>query len=464
MGSWHLDYGPTIHAMLLASLWLAGIVACSLVVLRLVGADKYHRYQHGVARAALWTFAGSMVAFAVALNLAAAPRLIVNDPTADRAWLLSLVQSYETLRVGVEGHPVAARLATWIAIGWLLGVLAALTKLTRSYLGLRDVLRTARPVSVDALLRESSAALRGRIHQRRIRILVSDRVCQPGTVGFGQPSILLPVGIEELLRPSEMAAIVAHEVAHIDRGDFPKNVGLQVVRALLWFNPGFHMVARIYESGRELACDRAALAYGISPAAMARALARLSVSGLPIGRSLGVFGTGGSIVQRIEVLVEGSLSPRGRRLWLPLAVTTIMLSSGLGVASARAAVDAWGLFRARAGYLTQLGRLDLDELTYDVCVLLQREGVVDPDRYGSPNGPVTLTFDAAEMILNGRPVPRRVQRSLAQVLDKHSVKRSDENFLRFYQSDSELGVRSGAVTFGERIGTGHWLRTIPRRW
>ena len=455
--AWHLDGGQTVRWMLLASLWLGAAVAIPLMWLRFALARRLLPHQHAVGRLALLAFFASNAVLVGLLNAAAAPRLFVNDPQADRAWFTSLIRHYGAGSVSPDAG--SADITAYVTAGWMFGVCIMLAKLGYDYARWYRLCRSATPISIGVLLPRLERPLQRRLGQTRIRFALSDRVRQPVTGGAFRPLVVLPTDIAEWLSAPELSAVIAHEVAHIDRYDFPKNVGLQVLRAVLWFNPGFLYVMRAYEAGRELACDRAAVAYGVSSSVLARALAKISVFEPPPSKVLGAVGTGGSTVQRIKALID---SPPARPYaGILLAVVTIILCSSFGVAAARAAADDWVRLQARAEYLTRSASLDLDELTYDVCTLLQRERVFGPDGYRMSSGPVTLTFEETAMMMNGSPVPTKTRRALTRILEKHAVKREAGNYLRFYQSDAELGARSGSASFGERIGTGLWMRMIP---
>ena len=447
---WHVDGGQLLQWMLAGSLWLALAIASPLIFLRALAPTVFHRYQHLAARTALSAFLVSIPLLLVLLNVASEPRLVLNDPAADRTWLAWMVYRYESWYSSVRSVAV---------FGWLLGAMGALTKLGRDYLSVSRVFRSARLIPAESLLGAHGTEIYQCLRRRDIRILQSDQIAQPCAGGMWRSFILLPAEIDKQLTTSELSAIVAHEIAHIDRGDVIKNMGLRVVQAVFWFNPGFCFVVRAYEQGRELACDRAAVAYGVSPAAMARALAKVSILAPTHGYELSALGGGGSVVRRIKTLVQPRAIEPWRRLQQGLVLATVVLCSGLGVAGAQVVAEVWGRFQARADYLTQTNHLDLDVLTYDVCSLLRQSEVFDVGDYGQIGEPVSLTFKNSVVMMNGARLPANVQRAVADVLDKHSVKRRDENFLRFYQSDSELGVHADTMTYGERIGTGHWLRT-----
>ena len=459
MPGWYLDAEQTLRWTLLSSLWLATVVMTPSLLFRFVGGQQKRGYPHAVGQAGLLSFLVGIPILMVLLNFAARPRLVVNNPVADQAWLPSLMHRLGGASMSAPDVSALDTITACIVVGWGLGAFARLIKLTRDYLRVQRLYSTARPIAIEAALGPLPEALTKQFGRSGARIVLSNQITQPSTGGVWRPFIALPERLVELLSLQELSAIVAHEVAHIERHDALKNLSLQIVGSVFWFNPAFHYLLRSYEHGRELACDRMAVAYGAAPTDLASALAKVSIFEQP-PEALSVLSTGGSILERMKALVDAP-APKARwpRTWASLSAAIVLLSLGLGVTSARAAADVWIRLQARTNYLTQTNQLDLDVLTYDVCSLLNREQVFDSGDYGIADGPVTLTFDDDVIILNGAPLPPRIQLALTHVLDKHSVKQRDENFFRFFQSDSELGVQSGAGRFGERIGTGRWLRT-----
>jgi TonB family protein len=110
------------------------------------------------------------------------------------------------------------------------------------------------------------AALRWTKHCRRLgitalrpEIAVSPRAIGPVTIGLHRGLLLLPPAFLEVITPADLDAVLAHELVHVARYDFAKNlfyslVSLPVVcHPLLW-----RTRARVAES-RELTCDAIAV-------------------------------------------------------------------------------------------------------------------------------------------------------------------------------------------------------------
>jgi bla regulator protein blaR1 len=90
---------------------------------------------------------------------------------------------------------------------------------------------------------------------REIALLQSALVKIPSTFGFWKPSILVPLGMLANLPPDQVETILLHELAHIRRNDYIMNLGLHLLDATFFFNPGIRwIVARLREE-REACCD-----------------------------------------------------------------------------------------------------------------------------------------------------------------------------------------------------------------
>lgn len=108
----------------------------------------------------------------------------------------------------------------------------------------------------------------------------------PAVVGAWRPRIVLPHDFESRWSEDEARLILAHECAHIARGDTRANLVAAVLSCVFWFNPLVHGAARRFRRDQELACDADVLArHPNSRRAYAGAMlkAQLAVPGLPVG-------------------------------------------------------------------------------------------------------------------------------------------------------------------------------------
>ncbi|MEM9530499.1 MAG: ankyrin repeat domain-containing protein, partial [Pseudomonadota bacterium] len=126
----------------------------------------------------------------------------------------------------------------------------------------------------DALAR--TAGLR-----RPVPVLWSDAAVAPQTVGTRKPVVLLPARWQGKPDPSTLEHALAHELAHVRRGDH-RWVWLQfAARILLGFNPAIWIIIDQMNRERENACDDWALALGATPKACASSLLSVAASLTP---------------------------------------------------------------------------------------------------------------------------------------------------------------------------------------
>ena len=90
--------------------------------------------------------------------------------------------------------------------------------------------------------------------ERRIELRESAEIAAPATVGWRRPVILLPPQWREWSE-GERHVVLAHEVAHVRRGDFAGWLSAQLSVVLHFYNPLVHWLARRLRIEQELAAD-----------------------------------------------------------------------------------------------------------------------------------------------------------------------------------------------------------------
>jgi len=123
-------------------------------------------------------------------------------------------------------------------------------------------------------------ALKSKIRLRKkVKLVESAIASVPMVIGYIKPVILLPIGAINNLQENEVEAILAHELAHIQRNDYLMNILLSVIEVLFYFNPAVWWIAANIRTERENCCDDTAVKLCGSSLTYAKALVSLQEIG-----------------------------------------------------------------------------------------------------------------------------------------------------------------------------------------
>lgn len=168
-----------------------------------------------------------------------------------------------------------------------------------------------RAVVTEPRMVQRFEALRTRMGLPQARLTECSLLSSPLVIG--RKEVCLPRDMHAILTDADVEAVLAHELAHVERGDgvwFPL-VG--AVQYLLWLQPLNHVVASRFRSSAELSCDDRALELTDNPQALGRALVRLAeaATALP-GSTLApaIVRKHSDLLRRVQRLA--GLSPLGR--------------------------------------------------------------------------------------------------------------------------------------------------------
>ncbi len=95
--------------------------------------------------------------------------------------------------------------------------------------------------------------------QGEVRIYESKKVSTPITYGWLKPIILFPIGWVNHLSVEEVSMILKHELAHIARNDYLKNIVINSITVFFYYHPVIWILRRHIDQERESACDQMAL-------------------------------------------------------------------------------------------------------------------------------------------------------------------------------------------------------------
>jgi len=168
------------------------------------------------------------------------------------------------------------------------------------------------------------------LHSRHRSLLV--------TWGWRRARILLPAVAGEW-SDDQIRIVLAHELAHIARGDWVAQLAAEVLRAVYWFNPVLWIACRRLRVESECACDDAVLARGVDGSeyathllALARRLNSESQPWLPAP----AMARQSSLEGRIRAMLNDTLNRRPLTWPVRLVIVAALAALTLPISSLRA--------------------------------------------------------------------------------------------------------------------------------
>ncbi|WP_243302357.1 M56 family metallopeptidase [Geothrix oryzisoli] len=221
----------------------------------------------------------------------------------------------------------------WLLGTWALGVLLLSTRFLGSWIRVQRLRRrNSSPVPAEWHLVLSRLCRELRL-SRTVRLLQSAAVEVPTALGWLRPIILLPACALTGLAPAQLEAVLAHELAHIRRGDFLVNLLQSLVEVVLFYHPAVWWLSARVRAERELCCDDAAAALCGDPLILARALTDLEAlrdPDSPAPTHLALAANGGSLMHRVRHLLQPALpaSNAARATALALLAASLLGAAG----------------------------------------------------------------------------------------------------------------------------------------
>jgi len=160
----------------------------------------------------------------------------------------------------INGLSRIPRFARLLSLVWLVGCVLFGLQLLGAALVLHRRLSACRPVTDAAVLTLLAAVCRRIGLKRSPALLVTPASISPCIVGTWNPKIIVPESIVTEASTTRLRHVLAHETAHVVRGDLWTNWLLLTAQILHWFNPVAWWTIREMQAEREAACDELALA------------------------------------------------------------------------------------------------------------------------------------------------------------------------------------------------------------
>ncbi len=346
-------FGQAIGWALLQFVWqgtlIALLTAALLTALRRSGPDVRYVVST-IALALMLTVPVVTVVQTVQTMPGSAPVREGHSPAPTAAVASSDVEaaappSVSSALSSAEAAPALAIPASWavdewlpmLVSLWLAGVVLLTLRLFSGWMWVQRMKSHGARPAPEALQSAARRLMRQLHIGRAVRLLESTSVAVPTVIGWLKPVVLLPAAALAGLAPSQMEAILAHELAHIRRHDYIVNLFQTVVETLLFYHPAVWWVSRRIRAEREHCCDDLAVSLCGDPVAYAAALAELEGLRSTTG-DLVLAATGGSLLQRVRRLL-GAPTHAGRAPgWLAAGVALLVVISMSAGAVARDAL------------------------------------------------------------------------------------------------------------------------------
>jgi len=279
-------------------LWQSTIFALAAALLTLA-----FRKNRANVRYALWLAASLKFLVPFALLIALGTNLSQLLPTRNAAPEMTgpaisqtIVQIAQPVSEAFSFAPVQQHATNWLFLAliavWGCGFFAIGVMRFRAWRHIRAALRSSTPIDIPVAVEVRSAP----------------GLLEPGVVGIFRPTLLLPEGILESLTPSQLEAVLAHELAHVRRRDNLTAALHMLVEAIFWFHPIVWWIGARLIAERERACDETVLSLGKHPRDYAEAI--LNVCKIYVESPLvcvsGI--TGASLKKRIHAILADRIA------------------------------------------------------------------------------------------------------------------------------------------------------------
>jgi hypothetical protein len=244
-----------------------------------------------------------------------------------------------------------ARFDGWAVGAWVFLGLAAfgLGRLALGWYAVVRTLRRSNPVTEPGLV-AVFGELRSALGVRRtVRLRESPAVGSAATAGWWRPVVLVSPGWRAW-NPTETRAVLAHELAHVARGDFLTRLVGRLAVAVHGYHPFVRWAAGRLELRQEMAADaRAAAACGGRPAYV-KCLAALALKAdaAPVGPVPTFLCRPRTLLRRIAMLRVTDDAPVRSRRWPALAAVALLAAAALGLHATRPAALAGPIVRVKA--------------------------------------------------------------------------------------------------------------------
>ena len=263
-------------------------------------------------------------------------------PVASPEWLAA---NADLLPRPAESHGAVApapapslSLSAWLMLLWAAIAAALVVRLVWEQWKWRRRLAAAPALDIASLPLDFAALCRRLGLQRRVPIVVSSAVESPAVWKIVRPCVIVPPGFVARLPREQLTWVLAHELAHVRRGDLWVALAQRLLQIAYFFHPAVWLANRAIDRQREYACDDAAFA-AADCAGRECGSALVAVAAWTLGQApqpaLGLFSSPSLLKRRVVRLLAARPGASGRLS--PAACGALLLATALVLPHLRAA-------------------------------------------------------------------------------------------------------------------------------
>jgi len=217
--------------------------------------------------------------------------------------------------------PIAPFVSFAILLATIVPATVATWRLARSRSRFRMKMRSRQPIAAEAL--GVPAALMRLKRGETARISVSPAIS--GAVALGTNEVCLSTDSVVRLMPAERLAVVAHEVAHLERRDSRWLFFADVAAAVLVSQPMIGAIARRLRHDAEFICDDSAARRTGDRLAYVRALAALAATHDSAVPTLTFAHSSSLLLRRAKRVLSSPPLARRQQVFLPVAIVAMLV-------------------------------------------------------------------------------------------------------------------------------------------
>jgi TonB family protein len=209
--------------------------------------------------------------------------------------------------VGAGGLQFAALVMTLAIAGYAAVTMYFGARFVWRWLRLRELARNAAVVELNSAVETAWVRWLRRFDLEGVELVSSQQIFAPLTMGIAKKCVMLPAQMIATFPQAELETVIGHELAHVQRMDFLKNLAYELISLAVSYHPCVWFTRQRVTESREMVCDAmgADIAGSQAYAQSLLRLAGLLLQGKYVGvpHAIGVFDSS-TLERRLMKLTE----------------------------------------------------------------------------------------------------------------------------------------------------------------